>query len=313
MSIAKQIVDLSAGTIDVRSALGKGTEITLSLPLENCPLDPESALLTPKDSSYPYEDPITAVRRRSQGWIVTIRGFEVEPGSSELQLTSLSSLKASIEKYITEWFQLEISSEDATADILVCDESALLHSSATQLKFQSLLILCSNSARRDIYSSQLDRSQSIEFVSKPCGPHRLVKSLLNCFDTEDALRIQPDQPVSQMRSCNRVTFPEPLAHENAILTVDTGKSLRLNGHLQSKIIGFSPTTNLNRAPKIDNKTEGPLKRGLDVREKESTREAYRLRKENSSPNSAAASNEIPEVSSTCLTPNNSTNRLEDDE
>jgi len=51
-----------------------------------------------------------------------------------------------------------------------------------------LLILCSNGARRDLYSARSRLAQHVEFVSKPCGPHRLAKALLNCLDKEDALK-----------------------------------------------------------------------------------------------------------------------------
>ncbi|TVY41142.1 Hybrid signal transduction histidine kinase B [Lachnellula subtilissima] len=183
LSIVKEIVDLAGGTIDVRSELGRGTEITLSLPLENCPASPSKTSaktgdLKPGSLAEGIDEPITAVRRRGGGRTITIRGFEVIPGSSNLQIASLSGLKASIENYITDWFQLQIASGDAAVDILICDESALVHSSPTELRCQALLILCSNSARRDIYTSNLDASQIIEVIGKPCGPHRLAKALL---------------------------------------------------------------------------------------------------------------------------------------
>jgi hypothetical protein len=63
MSMVKQIVDLSSGTIDVRSELGKGTEIKLSLPLENC-IDDSDKILDDSDPLY-AENPINAVRRKS--------------------------------------------------------------------------------------------------------------------------------------------------------------------------------------------------------------------------------------------------------
>jgi len=75
MSIVKQIVDLSGGIINIGSDLGKGTEISLSLPLENCPPDLE-ATQNKRDSSLKLEEPVEAVRRRAKGRKVTIRGFD---------------------------------------------------------------------------------------------------------------------------------------------------------------------------------------------------------------------------------------------
>jgi hypothetical protein len=307
LSIVKEIVDLSGGTIDVRSELGRGTDITLSLPLENYPMDPTKVPVNPEllNPDGLVEEPVAAVRRRAHGRTVTIRGFEHVPGSSDLQNISLSGLKASIETYITDWFKLEITSDDAAADILICDESAFVHSSATELKFQALLILCSNSARRDIYTSKLDASQSIEFVGKPCGPHRLAKAFLNCFDTEDAMKLTTEQPVSQTKSCNKITaFNQP---QLAKMTVNTRKSLRLIGNLQSPI-GFSPTTNLNKMPKVNHSTETTLKRRPEVWHRAPEAKKINLKKEMSSETATSSSN-ASDPSSTSFTPNSSTSQL----
>ncbi|KFY02968.1 hypothetical protein O988_01786 [Pseudogymnoascus sp. VKM F-3808] len=188
MSIVKQIVDLSGGVIEVHSELGKGTEIKLSLPLDDrlprMSESPESVL-----PELALEDPIIAVRRRARGRTVTIRGFDNTAGKSDLQIGAIASLKASIVKYAVEWFNLTINSDQSVADIVISDESEFLKSAKlTGSSSQLLLILCSNGARRDIYTSQFEVGQLVEFISKPCGPHRLAKALLNILDAEDALK-----------------------------------------------------------------------------------------------------------------------------
>jgi len=313
MSLVKQIVDLAGGTIDVRSEIGRGTEITLSLPLESCSSDLSDIPESLQGPASPVEDPVMAVRRRSRGRVVTILGFENLPGSSSLQVESLSSLKVSIEKYIAEWFNLEISSDNTAADILICDESAFLHSSVTQLKFKTLLILCSNSARRDIYTAQLDTYQSIEFVSKPCGPHRLAKALLNCFDSEDAMGVQEGQRVSEKGSRHNTLSHGPRI-DVATKIADAGQSARLIGNLQSQIIGFSPTTNLPRSDSAsDNSTEAPLTRKPTVIRKGSTAQKYSHKREILPSDSATTSNATSELSSTPATPNSSTSEIEESE
>ncbi|KFY23026.1 hypothetical protein V493_06155 [Pseudogymnoascus sp. VKM F-4281 (FW-2241)] len=188
MSIVKQIVDLSNGMIEVRSELGTGTEIKLTLPLENrLPGSDESPEAV--ETVDAPEDSITAVRRRARGRTVSIRGFDDAAGKSELQLGANASLKACIGKYATEWFGLAIETDDSVVDIVISDESEFLRS--TKLAgsgSQLLLILCSNGARRDIYMSQFEAGQLVEFVGKPCGPHRLAKALLNILDAEDSLK-----------------------------------------------------------------------------------------------------------------------------
>jgi hypothetical protein len=267
MSIVKQIVDLSGGRIDIRSDLGKGTEIRLSLPLENCPPDPE-AVHNKRDSLTKLEEPVEAVRRRAKGRTVTIRGFDDTLGShSPLQLMALAGLKASIEKYVTEWFGLEIVPAGKTPDIVISDESIFRHSTVAESSFRSLIILCSNGARRNISSGRLGMGQTLEFASKPCGPHRLAKALLNCLDAEDASPIAiPEDRVSLQGPHDGVVSPK----DATLVTAGASSNARLIGDLQSSI-GFSPTAiNIIRLPAshtrsaITNTTRRPsmTKRGI---------------------------------------------------
>jgi hypothetical protein len=194
MSMVKEIVDLAGGKIDVRSKLGIGTEIKLSLPLESCAVDDIS--IANGQAAQILEDGILAVRRRTRGRTVTIRGFDNHTGTDDVKSQGLASLKASIIKYVTEWFHLTLVSNDKAnsdlTDIVISDESVFLElatPSGNELlnEGKSLLILCSNGARRGIYASRMDNDHVVEFVSKPCGPHRLAKALLNCLDKEDAM------------------------------------------------------------------------------------------------------------------------------
>jgi hypothetical protein len=236
MSIVKQIVDLSGGIINIGSDLGKGTEISLSLPLENCPPDPEATQYK-RDSGLKLEEPVEAVRRRAKGRKVTIRGFDnTMENHSPLQLMALTGLKASIEKYVTQWFGLEIVPAGDTPDIVISDESIFRHSTVAESSFRSLIILCSNGARRNISSGRLAIGQTLEFASKPCGPHRLAKALLNCLDAEDTAPMAiPEERVSLHGLDDGVVTPK-----DAKMTAGNSSNARLIGDLQSSI-GFSPT------------------------------------------------------------------------
>ena len=86
----------------------------------------------------------------------------------------------------------------------------------------------------------------MEFVSKPCGPHRLAKAILNCLDTEDGT---PHTPTVERVSGNG-PHVEAVSPEKALVTAGTSSSSRLIGDLQSSI-GFSPTVlNLIRTPSL---------------------------------------------------------------
>jgi hypothetical protein len=238
MSIVKQIVDLSGGVIEVHSELGKGTEIKLSLPLDDrlprMSESPESVLPT-----LALEDPIIAVRRRARGRTVTIRGFDNIAGKSDLQIGAIASLKACIVKYAVEWFNLTINSDQSVADIVISDESEFLKSAKlTGSSSQLLLILCSNGARRDIYTSQFEVGQLVEFISKPCGPHRLAKALLNILDAEDALKTSKEDYAIQAEPQGELVLPV-VSPQNTRVSAGTS-NLRLLGDLKSPI-SFAPT------------------------------------------------------------------------
>ncbi|KAK0113937.1 hypothetical protein ONS96_014786 [Cadophora gregata f. sp. sojae] len=149
-------------------------------------------------------------------------------------------------KYSTEWFGLKLVSEREDADIAIADESAYLNEAVSDTEYGILLILCSSGARRDIFPSRLHTGQIVEFISKPCGPHRLAKALLNCLDTEDGTPHTPnDERVSQKKP--RIGLVSP---GEALVTAGTSSSSRLIGNLQSSI-GFSPTVlNLIRTPSL---------------------------------------------------------------
>lgn len=260
MSIVKQIVDLSGGTIDVRSEPRKGTEIKLSLPLDNCQSAPELDL----NLTNQVEEPIEAVRRRGIGRTVMIMGFHASARRSKIQRGALSSLKTSIEKYVTKWFKLAIVPTSATPDIIICDESAFHHTSIADLKFRVLIILCSNGAQRHIYSSQLDTGQTLEFVSTPAGPHRLAKALLNCFDAEVAAALQPAATSAVKLGLTKVGENETSGPavatklaENILVDVEVGRALRLIGNLPTSI-GFSPTTSLKKAASVSSNSSRPV-------------------------------------------------------
>jgi len=193
----KQIVDLSGGRIDIRSELGVGTEVKLSIPLEDRLgiIDRVSAdSIALEDSP---EDPIQAIRRRAKGRSVSIRGFDASVDHvDDLLSQAQASLKESIEKYVTKWFNLSIAQkeneESALADIVISDESVFLDAASSPDQSLTnpgrlLLILCSGGSKREIYSSRLHTNNVVEFISKPCGPHRLARALLNCLDKEDVI------------------------------------------------------------------------------------------------------------------------------
>ncbi|KAH9222298.1 hypothetical protein DL95DRAFT_454760 [Leptodontidium sp. 2 PMI_412] len=264
MSIVKQIVDLSGGRIDIKSDQNIGTTIKLSLPLANCP-PPAIDLVLKADTLYQNEDQVESVRRRAGGRTVSILGFDDLSGRSKLQLEALASLKASMAKYSSEWFGLKLVPTGKAADIAIADESAYLNQSVSETQYGMLLILCSNGARRDIFPSRLHTGQIVEFVSKPCGPHRLAKALLNCLDTEDGTPHTPSEERSsigfsptvlnllrtpslkKLGSLTEPADPTPLLSRR-IASTNAGKTDTESAETSEPLsLGIPPSTNLLQA------------------------------------------------------------------
>lgn len=253
MSIVKQIVDLSGGRIDVRSDQFTGTEVKLSLPMENCV--PDSSGATPTAATLEDEDPVDAVRRRAVGRSINMQGFVAPPRSSELHVGALASLRKSMVKYCTQWFRLVMLPSSEDTDISIMDEAAFLNLPLTESRNRLLIVLCDNSARKELYPTTTNSGRIVEFVSKPCGPHRLAKALLNCLDMQDAAPKMLPLRVSTASNTHSagISFEDTTAA--ALSAISSTSSVRLIGDLQSAI-GFSPAIiSLIKTPGLMTKAE----------------------------------------------------------
>jgi hypothetical protein len=266
MSIVKQLVDLAGGKIEVRSDLKKGTQVKLSIPVENHlgqSMDESDTLNSASDTS---EDPIGAVRRRARGKTVCLRGFDSHSGTVYLQSQSLASLKSSIQKYVREWFNLRLVSNEsrnhAAADIVISDESAFLDSASLARnellrQGQTMLVLCSNGARYEMHAASTNNDRIVEFVSKPCGPRRLAKALLACLDKEadnkaDARKVSLRDLDAFAHKQPPTNFPAEVLLKT--ITSPAGGSMVGVGEivdLQSIKENSLPTMNLSITPRVD--------------------------------------------------------------
>ena len=136
LSIVLQIVRSLGGTIDVRSKQGVGTEVEVSLTLNQAPFLPQPPSLAAK-----YEDSLMGVRKRTSGLNLCLVGFDVYSGISGTRsglgqvgpLPALS-LQASIEGMATQFFGMKVStsqsweSSPSNIDIYIANESNPPHS-----------------------------------------------------------------------------------------------------------------------------------------------------------------------------------------
>lgn len=192
---SRSIVNMLGGSIDVRSELGKGTEVRLTLRMIRSQ-GSETALSTPSSSSSvnrSQDDCITMLRDRANNTRVALYGFNTK--SQESNPGHSKSVQVQVQKtlstYLTDWYGISvtpITNTSSSVDIIIVDEENL---DAFQAAYPAapgthggpaLVCLCSNTTRFGQSCSWEDGSGIVEFISKPFGPYKLARALRNCLD-----------------------------------------------------------------------------------------------------------------------------------
>ncbi|KAK6332161.1 hypothetical protein TWF718_002695 [Orbilia javanica] len=182
MSIVRQILDILGGTIDVKSKLGVGTEVIVTLLLHQSTA--VRAVPNPQSRDDGLEL-ISRARAAASKKSIAFLGFSDA-------IPALKYMKRSLLKCSREWYGMNILEDDnaqslmefaGKADVLLANEiSPLLSQLGVKGQKPPVIILCSNAARVDMSNLTLaDKGGIIDFASKPCGPKKLAKALLFCL------------------------------------------------------------------------------------------------------------------------------------
>ncbi|KAK6539878.1 hypothetical protein TWF694_008715 [Orbilia ellipsospora] len=185
MSIVHQILDILGGTIDVKSELGVGTDVTVTLLLHKSSGTPSSTSSSPKDGKEEVLDITSRARAAATKKNIAFLGFNDA-------LPALRLMKSSLVKCSKDWYGMNVIGENdalsliefvGKADVLVANEtSPLLSQLGVKGHKPPVIILCSNAARVDMSNLTLaEKGGIIDFASKPCGPKKLAKALLFCL------------------------------------------------------------------------------------------------------------------------------------
>ena len=177
------------GSIDIRSQVGQGTEVKISLPLMRVP-GTDTPISTPSTAGSferPQDDSVSILREQASGRSVALYKFETRVGK-DYQASETGNV---LRKYVCTWFGLNALSQwnpKMGADIIIVDEKDLASLLAENLMDQSILVLCSNSSRHGQGAIQTQGSGVIELVSKPFGPYKLAKALRLCLEKSNVIR-----------------------------------------------------------------------------------------------------------------------------
>jgi hypothetical protein len=147
---------------------------------------------------------------------VAIYGLSAGAASS----SKVESSRA-LARYITDWYSIEVVALEGSMapDIVIVEETdvhlLLEYHPGTGTEAQNaLLILCMNATRHSEAQAdnfELPKESVVEFVSKPCGPYKLAKALLDCIRRLRASRSKSEVIVH----CNGVS-EEPSLQTNGV-------------------------------------------------------------------------------------------------
>jgi hypothetical protein len=165
MSMVKQLVDNLGGDIRVLSKVGVGTDIRITLPVQHAP----------SVTSHFPRTPLKAF----------LAGFESHTDAGRL-------LRDSVFNYLTTWYQMDIVNDVKFADIVFSDECPELYNylqtrsnpsgfqnASLYSGRQPLVVLGSSSLRYEFYR-QVTNDEVVDFISKPCVPSKLERSIRYC-------------------------------------------------------------------------------------------------------------------------------------
>ncbi|CAG8898846.1 unnamed protein product [Penicillium egyptiacum] len=210
LSIVRSLVKALNGSIRIRSRPGEGTVVYVSLPLER-PVGKESPAVEPSGQLMQQRETLTQTLllregypgRRASIWGVDPTNLTADSNWSE------------IARYLSEWYDIEIVSwaPEAHIDLVLMDEDDLpnLCTIAPSATLPALLVLCHKSVDYTGAKSEwLPLASSVDIIRRPCGPHKLARSVMRCLTHGQSI-----SPASALQPLNLALMTSSLPSELA--------------------------------------------------------------------------------------------------
>ena len=195
LSIVHSIVTMLGGSIDVQSQLKKGTTITVDLPLKRPLPGQQSTVNTPHSGGTTTSS--NSIAEES----VTLLQQAITKASVAIYRPRLQSrqdfLAQTLKQYVEDWYGLDVIGSElmASANVVITEEEDL-DSLIDQLvgtpgRRPAVLVLCCVESRHSaLFISSLEKRLNgvVDFLSKPCGPYKLAKSMRLVLEKAKLLR-----------------------------------------------------------------------------------------------------------------------------
>lgn len=187
--MVRSITNMLGGSIDIRSQVGKGTEVKISLPLMRTPTS-DTPVTTPSTISSmdrSQDDSVSVLQAQASGTVVSMYGFDEFSNTVGSPSPEVDRV---LRYYISTWYGLEVLRSWPPAkrpDIIIVDEQHLPAILSEGPQGTSIISLCSNSSRYGQSLLQNNGAGTVEFVSKPFGPYKLARAFRQCLEKSKAI------------------------------------------------------------------------------------------------------------------------------
>lgn len=226
------------GSVDLRSRLGEGTTVQVSLPLQRPHSGIKSIHGTPRslttqssvDSMHSVaskDDSIKLLQDVAGGCKVAIH---VSP---DLRRGSIRDSSAALAKYLMEWYGLDLVQSDGTTtpDVVLVEERDVHHVMGRDFYagaegYPALVVLCGNATRHSQAEADVSEGQIkgvVEYISKPCGPYKLAKTLRNCLTKLKASQLEMNRD-AQTKVAEKDEFRQMHSPSEDMKELDWGSS-----------------------------------------------------------------------------------------
>ncbi|KAL8860062.1 MAG: hypothetical protein Q9178_003611 [Gyalolechia marmorata] len=198
LSIVRSIVSMLEGTIDIKSEVGKGTEVQIRIPLNreagsNTPMSTPSSVGSPDKLQ---DNSINILQTEHPA-----KKISIYTADHDGHVTDTSRMAS---YYVDQWLKLKVEQEplERSADVIVVEERSLPDLLKRLKPGPAIVVLSSRTHRLQAVES-LYRG-AIEFISAPFGPYKLAKAIrLSLEKADDVARGITPEPMSQCRSPQR--------------------------------------------------------------------------------------------------------------
>ncbi|KAJ5473035.1 hypothetical protein N7530_007036 [Penicillium desertorum] len=223
LSIVRSLVKALNGSIRIRSRPEEGTVVRVSLPLER-PVGKESPEVEPSGQFIQQRETLTQtllLREGYPGRRASIWGVDPFDVTANYNWSEIA-------RYLSEWYDIEIVAwtPDAHIDIVLMDENDLpnFRTIAPSATLPALLVLCHKSVDYTGAKSEwLPLASSVNIIRRPCGPHKLARSVMRCLTNGQS---RSTTPASALQPLNMPIRTSWLPSELASPHISTADDIR---------------------------------------------------------------------------------------